>query len=84
MEQWLVKQILSKEEYDTAEYCAKERRSKFRINARQKEQDTLNTATGIIGLWSATKKVEMSLFNLMQNTNNTHTDNDKWTWTIKQ
>lgn len=65
MEKWLANQILKKPEYGTDEYWKKERKSKFRINARQKEEHTLRNAEGIIGLWSMATPVEMPLYKLL-------------------
>lgn len=61
MEKWLANQILKKIEYGTDEYWKKERKSKFRRNARQKEEETLKFAEGIIDLWGTHQRVEMPL-----------------------
>ena len=84
MEHWLINQILGNVEYGTDEYWVKERRSKFRRNARQKAQQAITTTTGIVGLWTAAKKVEMPLYSMLVGKEITHTVNDKWIWTIKQ
>ena len=63
--QWLANQILGKIEYGTDEYWRKERKSKFRRNARQEEERTLQTAECIIGLWATHKPVEMPLYTMM-------------------
>ena len=65
MEKWLVNQILRKPEYGTDEYWKKERKSKFRRNARQKEERALRSAEGIIGLWSIATHVEMPLYRIL-------------------
>ncbi len=64
---WLIEQILNKNkiEYGTPEYWEKERKSKFRINARQREEQLLKMDTGIIMLWSTVVSTEMPLYNLM-------------------
>ena len=68
MEKWLANQILNKDkpEYGTPEYWIKERKSKFRINARQKEEQVLKSAEGIISLWSMTTSVQMPLYDLLK------------------
>ena len=65
MEKWLIKQILKKPEYGTPEYWEKERKSKFKRDARQKEEQVLKSAEGIINLWSATVSVDIPLYKLL-------------------
>ena len=67
MEKWLVDQILKKVEYGTPEYWRKERKSKFKRNVKQKEEETLKSAEGIINLWSASIIVEMPLYKMLSN-----------------
>jgi hypothetical protein len=54
----------NKPEYGTPEYWVKERRSKFKINARQKQEQEEKLNNGILNMWSLVKKVDMPLYNM--------------------
>jgi hypothetical protein len=54
----------SKPEYGTPEYWIKEKRSKFKINARQKQEQEEKLNNGILNMWSLVERVEMPLYNM--------------------
>lgn len=52
-EQWIKKLLTGNQpEYGTLEYWEKERRSKFRVNARRREERYRKSTNAIIDLWN--------------------------------
>ena len=71
IKKWIVDQIINTPEWDTPEYWAKERKSKFRRNARQLETHYRNTTAGIIDLWTSVGQPQMPLYNMVADTTKT-------------
>lgn len=59
------KYILKKPEYGTDEYWQKERKSKFKRDARQKEDAFYKLHGAVINVWAQTIKVEMPHYSFM-------------------
>ena len=66
---WLYRR--GKYEYGTPEYWIKERKSKFRINAREKDEKERNFYSNIVNLWSLQPKVEMPLYKMLSGSKHT-------------
>lgn len=56
-----------KYEYGTPAYWEKERKAKFVINARKKEEKEREFYSNIINLWAMIQPIEMPLYNMLNN-----------------
>lgn len=78
---WLLRR--GKYEYGTPEYWIKERKSKFRINARQKEEQERRFYENVVNLWALQPRVEMPLVSMLTGKDKyTTTWDNKWTWSV--
>ncbi len=76
---WLYRR--GKYEYGTPEYWIKERKSKFRVNARQKDEERRKFYENVVNLWALQPMIEMPLYSMLTGKNKyTTTWDSKWTW----